>query len=133
MVKKVAYHSCGDIRSVWWTRISFEGDGLSRGSLFGRLLSRAWSCAAAEKGNVWGFHCVRPAESLAKRNAELSEYVIDAWKTVMGDLRAGKGLIVMRCILILLSEKKSMFEGWSSYLCQACIEIIPDQIYANIR
>ena len=41
MVKKVAYHSCGDIRSAWWTRISFEGDGLSRGSLFGRLLSRA--------------------------------------------------------------------------------------------
>ena len=95
MVKKVAYHSCRDIRSVWWTRVAFEGDGLSRGSLFGRLLSRAWSFAAVEKGNVWDVHCVRPAESLAKRNAELSEYVIGIWRAVMGDLRVRKGLIVV--------------------------------------
>ena len=106
MVKKVAYHSCGEIRSVRLTSISFEGDGLSRGSLFGRFLSLAWSCAAAEKGSVWDVHCVRPAESLAKRNAELSEDVIETLRAIMGDVRAGKVLIVIQCI-VLVSEKSS--------------------------
>ena len=108
MIKKVAYHSCGNIRSVWWTRTSFEGDRLSRGSLFGRLLSRAWSCAAVEKGNVWDVHCVRPTGSLAKRNAELSENVIGVWKAIMRDLRAGKGLIVIRCILFCLKGNRGV-------------------------
>ena len=106
MVKKVAYHSCGDIRSVWWPRISFEGDGLNRGSLFGRLLSRAWSCAAVEKGNVWVLHRVQPTQSLAKRNGELFEYVIGVWRVLMRYGRAWKD-VICNAICTVLCEKQS--------------------------
>ena len=96
MVKKVTYHSCGNIRSVWWTNIGFEGDGLIRGSVFGRLLSRAWSFAAVEKGMVWDVRSVCRTKVLAKRNAELSDDMIGIRKTIVRDVRAGKGLIVIQ-------------------------------------
>lgn len=106
MVKKVAYHSCGGIRSVWQTRIIFEGDGLNRGSLFGRLPPRAWSCAAVEKGNIWVLHCVRPTQSQAKRSGEFSEYATGEWRVLMRDFRAGKGGICNPTYTVL-SEKQS--------------------------
>ena len=69
----IAYQSYGNLRSAYWTKKGFGGDGLIRGSLFGRLLPRAWRLAAVEKGKIWDVSCVCPMKGLAKRINVISD------------------------------------------------------------
>lgn len=96
VLEMVAYQSCGDARSVARTREgSRRGDGLIRGSFFGRLLLRAWSCALVEKGEAWNVDCVCLIKGLAKRMAELCRGLSGIWRAVARDLRTGESFILM--------------------------------------
>lgn len=95
VLQMVAYQSCGGVCSVPLTGEDLgREDGLIRGSFFGRLLLRAWSCALVEKGEAWNVDCVCLTKGLAKRMAELCRDMSGIWRAVARDLRTGESFIL---------------------------------------